>query len=146
MSDYDTDFYQWARQQAALLEGKQWDQLDIEHLIEEVRSLGNEQAHAVESHLRNLLLHLLTWHYQPRRRSPSWRRSIGNARDEIADHLWRSPSLRRELEDFLAQQYPRARLGAVDETGLPPDTFPESCPWPVERVLDEVFWPERGGA
>jgi hypothetical protein len=31
---------------------------------------------------------------------------------------------------------------AVDETGLPPATFPESCPWAVERVLDQDCWPE----
>jgi hypothetical protein len=21
-------------------------------------------------------------------------------------------------------------------------TFPEACPWPIEQVLDENFWPE----
>jgi hypothetical protein len=144
VSDYGTDFYQWTRQQAALLEDKSWDPLDIEHLIEEVRSLGHGQAHAVESHLRTLLTHLLQWRDQPVRRKPRWRQSIGNARDEIDDRRRRNPSLRGKVPDYLARQYPKARRRAVRETGLPPATFPASGPWAVERVLDEDCWPEGG--
>jgi hypothetical protein len=142
VSDYDTDFYQWTRRQTALLAERRWDQLGVEHLIEEVRSLGDEQAHAVETQARHLLTHLLMWRYQPVRRKPRWRRRIRHARDEIDDRLRRNPSLRGELEDAVARQYPKARRMAVDETGLPPATFPESCPWAVERVLDQDCWPE----
>lgn len=35
---------------------------------------------------------------------------------------------------------------AADETGLPLDTFTESCLWAVERVLEPGFWPEGRGA
>jgi hypothetical protein len=27
-------------------------------------------------------------------------------------------------------------------TSLPMATFPEACPWSIEQVLDEDFWPE----
>lgn len=93
VSDDGTDCYQWTRRQTALLAERRWDQLDVEHLIEEVRSLGNEQAHAIESHLRNLLLHLLKWRYQPTRRTPSWRRSINHAQPEPAPGAGRLPRL-----------------------------------------------------
>jgi Domain of unknown function DUF29 len=30
----------------------------------------------------------------------------------------------------------------ADETGLPRATFPETCPWSLEQLLDEDFLPE----
>jgi len=48
------------------------------------------------------------------------------------DHPWRNLGT--------ADHY--ARGDAVDETGMPLTTDPEACPWPIERVLDEDFWPE----
>ena len=35
-----------------------------------------------------------------------------------------------------------ARREAAAETGLPAATFPEACPWTVEQLLDEGFWPD----
>jgi hypothetical protein len=28
------------------------------------------------------------------------------------------------------------------ETELPLAIFPEACPWPLDQILDEDFWPE----
>jgi hypothetical protein len=44
--------------------------------------------------------------------------------------------------DHLGEAYRHARADAPDATRLPPATFPEACPWTVEQVLDEDFWPE----
>jgi hypothetical protein len=144
---YDTDFYGWTQIQAAALRDEElkWLKdldLDLDNLAEEIESLGNEQRHAIRSHLRNLLLHLLKWRYQTDRRGESWFASIDNAREEIADRLEINRSLRPELEAFFAWAYPRARRKAQRQTGIPLDTFPETCPWPLERVLDEDFFPE----
>jgi hypothetical protein len=143
---YDTDFYRWTQAQAATLrdEALQWLadlDLDLDHLAEEIESLGNEQAHAVESHLIILVQHLLKCAYRPPPRR-GWLRSIDNARDQIALRLRRNPHLQSELEQLLALAYPRGRRRAIRETGLPPATFPDVCQWPLARVLDEDFWPE----
>jgi len=143
MSHYEDDFYAWTHAQAAALRAKDWAALDLEHVAEEIESLGNEQRHAVRSHLRVLLWHLLKWAYQPDHRGSSWRTSILNARAEIADRLEDNPSLQPRVTALLASAYPRARRLASAETGLPLATFPEVCPWPVEQVLDADFWPER---
>ena len=91
MSLYDTDFYTWTQTQAGALDAKQWHALDLEHLVEEIADLGYEQRHAVSSQLCRLLLHLLKWRYQPTHRSPSWRRSIRQARHAIARRLEPEP-------------------------------------------------------
>jgi hypothetical protein len=143
MSDlsYDIDVYAWAQHQAQALRAKDWSALDVENLAEEIESLGNEQAHAVESHLRILLAHLLKWQYQPQRRRRSWERSCLNARDEIDRRLRRNPSLRGQVAHFIADIYPKARRLAQAETNLPLAAFPEDCPWSVEQVLDDDFFP-----
>jgi Domain of unknown function DUF29 len=133
--DYDTDFYAWTQAQAAAIRAKDWATVDLEHVAEEIESLGNEQRHAV-------LWHLLKWASQPDHRTTSWRTSILNARVEIADRLEDYPSLRPHVPALLASAYPRARRLASAETNLPLATFPETCPWTMAQVLDEDFWPE----
>ena len=141
---YKQDFYRWTQEQAALLEARQFDALDMANLVEEITSLGISQKHALGSHLKNLVMHLLTWPYQPsgRQTGHSWRSSIYNARDDIAVILEDSPSLQREMPGLLTRRYPAARLLAQDETGLPLATFPQECPWTAEQILDDDFWPD----
>jgi hypothetical protein len=142
MSDYDTDFYAWTQRQAEALRAKDVAALDLDNLAEEVESLGKRDRRSVHGHLKVLLIHLLKWVAQPARRGPSWQRSIHNARDTLRLVLDDSLTLRRQLPAILAEAYPRARRQAHEQTGLLLATFPEVCPWPVEQVLDEDFWPE----
>jgi hypothetical protein len=58
-----------------------------------------------------------------------------NAQREIALILDDSPSLRRQLPDLIDTAYSLARRDTAEETGLPLSTFPERCPFPVERLL-----------
>src|SRR5215470_11965606 len=135
---YAQDFFAWTQATAALIRAGKWYDLAPEALAEEVESLGISQRHALGSHLRNLVMHLLKWHYQPsgRQTGHSWRSSIDNARDEIAMILEDSPSLHREVPGLLARRYPAARRLAHDETGLPHSTSPATCLWTAEQVLD----------
>jgi hypothetical protein len=141
---YDEDFYAWTQEQAALLREGAVHELDLVNLAEEIESLGKRDRRALGSHLRNLVLHLLKWQYQPggRLTGQSWQSSIRNARAEIAVLLEDSHSLRPEVAGLLARWYPLARLDAADETRLSLATFPAVCPWMVEQVLDADFWPE----
>ena len=138
---YETDFYAWTQAQAAAIRAKDLARLDIVHLAEEIESLGIADEHAITRQLQRLLQHLLKWQYQPTHRARSWRRSIDQARDAIADRLTRSPSLQGYPAQRLALAYRRARRDARTDTGFPLTTFPEACPWTVEQVLDEDFWP-----
>jgi Domain of unknown function DUF29 len=142
-ANYDTDFYAWTQQQAQALRQKEMAALDLDHLAEEIESLGNEQEHAIDSHLTNLLLHLLKCRYQPERRGRSWRRSALNARVAIGKRLRRNPSLKAQLPVILVNAYADARKLAAVDTDLPRTTFPEACPWDLDQVLDEDWWPEE---
>jgi len=142
-TSYEQDFYTWTQEQAAFLRKGAVQELDLPNLAEEVESLGISQKHALASHLRNLMMHLLKWHYQPsgRQMGHSWQSSIINARDEIATILEDLPSLQQQGEGLVTRRYPAARRLAQSETGLPLATFPETCPWSKSEVLDPHFWP-----
>lgn len=139
---YDVDFYAWINVTADLLRQRRFADIDIEHLAEEIEDVGKRERRALESHLRNVILHLLKWHYQPEKRGSSWRQSIRNGRIEIQKLLRDSPSLARQLSQLLDDEYPAARADAIDETGLPEDAFPTQCPFTVEQLVDAQFWAE----
>ena len=143
---YDQDFYAWTQEQAALLREGAVQDLDLTNLAEEIESLGKSEMRALESHLEVLVLHLLKWQYQPARRQTghSWRATIRTQRAALADMLEESPSMARELFTLLTKGYSLARQWASDDTHLPLATFPVECPWSLEQVLAEDFWPEGG--
>jgi Domain of unknown function DUF29 len=145
-ADYDTDFYAWTQSQADALRAKNWAVLDLDHLAEEIESLGKSDRRAIVSHLERLLLHLLKWGHDPAREPRrGWQLTVRHARREIAQLLADSPSLHSYPAERLADAYRHARGDAAIDTGLPLATFPEVCPWPVEQVLAEDFWPEMAG-
>jgi hypothetical protein len=139
---YDTDFVAWADEQAMLLRKRRFELLDLDNLIEEVEDLAGNNRRALGSALRIVLLHLLKWKYQPERRTDSWMESIDEHRSRIDEYLEQSPSLGSYLPALFEQAYPRARRQAARQTRSPLEAFPEACPWSLEQVLDEGFWPE----
>jgi hypothetical protein len=56
---YDQDFHQWLEKTINQLEQKDFNNLDIDHLIEELKDLGKSDKNALESNLVILLAHLL---------------------------------------------------------------------------------------
>jgi hypothetical protein len=141
---YDTDFYQWTQEQAALLRDGKARDLDWSNLAEEIESLGRSDRRALGSYVQGVVMHLLKWQYQPtgRQTGHSWRSTIDTGRDAIHDLVDESPSLGPQCRPLLQKHYPRARREASRETGLPLARFPEECPWDVAQVLDDTFWPE----
>ena len=141
MSMSETDFYLWTQEQATLLREGRLDELDVPNLVEEIDSLGRSQRHELRSRLRVLLMHLLKWHSQPERRGPSWESTISEQRIHIEELLSDSPSLLAQVPTLLPQVYALSRRSVHRETRLPLSTFPETCPYAVEQVLDDTFWP-----
>lgn len=62
-------------------------------LGELIDALSKSEKRALKSQLVRLMLHIIKWRTQPKRRSLSWVASIANARDEISDIREETPSL-----------------------------------------------------
>mgnify|MGYP001191749395 CR=1 FL=1 len=136
---YETDFHAWAQRQAALLRQGNYEQLDAQHLLEEIEDMAGSQRRALASRLQVLISYLLKWEHQPELRSRSWMATIRVQRAEIADLLVDNPSLRPQLAMFVERAWPKAREFAWAETGLPLAAFPVECSYAVEQILDPSF-------
>ena len=137
---YDDDLYQWTIEQADALRRRAINELDFDNLAEEIESVGRSERREIRSRLEVLLIHLLKWHYQPERQSDSWRAPVLEARRRIEDVLADNPSLRSFPADALASAYRLATLDkAIRRLDLP--HLPEACPWAIEDVLRDDFWP-----
>lgn len=139
---YDNDLYSWSLEQAALLRARKFEQLDLEHIIEEIEDMSKSEKRALESFLETLLMHLLKWQYQSSRRSRSWELTILEQRRRLVDHLKENPGLKGKLDESIEKAYYYARSGAEKETGLPASVFPETYPWTYAEFIDVDFWPE----
>jgi hypothetical protein len=139
---YESDFYAWAMEQAALLRARRFDAADIDNIAEEIESMGRGEKRELVNRLAVLLLHLLKWQFQPGFRSPSWSATIREQRLRLRDHLDDNPSLKAHLDVALARGYRLAVIGAARETGLPESAFPKSAPHGFEQAADDAFWPE----
>lgn len=141
ISRYEEDFFAWSQEQADLLRGGHYGDIDVDHLVEELESMGARERRELTSRFKVLLAHLLKWQFQPHLRSRSWQATIKEQRLSIQDLLDDNPSLRGDLDQQTAKAYRLGRLLAVKETNLDESTFPESCPYSRDEIDDERFYP-----
>lgn len=139
---YEKDFYAWAMQNAKLLKAGKLDEADIEHIAEEIESMGKSERRALINRLAVLLAHLLKWQYQPERRCNSWKYTLEEQREEISDLLNDSPSLTHEIENKIERAYRKAILMAATEMGVNKRYFKAKLELPLKKILDKKFYPE----
>lgn len=139
---YDSDFYAWANEQAALLRFGKLDALDIENLVEEIECLARREESELCNRLRALLRHLLLWISLPGRQCGSWRAAVTGERRRIEFLLRDCPSLLGKLDEVLSDAYCLARLEAGARTGVGEASFPVECPWGFSDIMSGTFWPE----
>jgi len=137
---YDTDFVEWTERMAALLRERRFDEVDLEHVVEEIEDLGKSDRTAMRSQLRRMLMHLVKQRIQPERAGAGWRHSIFDARAEINDLLEDSPSLRVFAEQNLQIIYTKAVNQALSETDLTGRAkelkIPVQCPYTLDDLLE----------
>lgn len=138
---YEQDIYAWFALQANLLKEKKYFKLDVQHLEEELIEMGESYARELESNLIVLFCHLLKWKYQPKKRSRSWELTIKEHRKRVAKRLQKTPSLKYRLFEICEDAYSMARVNAVRQTGIDPDTFPEEMFFTKEEMLQEGWLP-----
>jgi len=139
---YESDYLRWLDEQARYLRAGSLDQLDREHLLEELEGMSRSERRQLRNRLIVLVLHLLKLRDQPDRRSRSWTVTVVTQRVDIKLLLKDSPSLRPTLAATLGDIYDQARREAAQETGLELSHFPARCPMTIDQVLDDDYWPD----
>jgi Domain of unknown function DUF29 len=148
---YDRDLQLWIEQTIHLLANRDFEALDVEHLIEELIDLGKSEKNAVIGNLMILLAHLLKLKIQqdvPDSMKSSGYGSVLEHRQRVLNQLADTPSLKNFLEEAIAKAYPNGRKLAIKEGKLakfdhrvPTESeYPMECPFSVEQILDEDFY------
>jgi uncharacterized protein DUF29 len=136
--NYEDDYYGWVAQQAEYVRKSEFDKLDMEHFIEEVLSLGNDEVRVLSSHLEIYLMHLLKVKFQSYLHNRSWDLSIKNSANKYKKTLKKNPSLKPLLKEIIEDSYESARIEAAKETGLQEEIFPVNCPWSIKDIFPEI--------
>ena|ERR1700757_1759155 len=136
---YEDDLYSWANRQATLIRAGRRDELDLDHIAEELDDLGSEIYRRLESALTVLYMHMLKWDYQPEFRSRSWEATIREQRKRIAKLLEKNPLLKSKLNEAMEEGYEYGRDRASGETDLPVGSFPEKSKYTWQDVTEREF-------
>ncbi len=148
---YDRDLQRWIEQTVEQLRNREFESLDIEHLIEELIDLGKSEKNTLRSNLTILLAHLLKLRVQhdvPDMMKGSWYSSVLEHRQRVLNNLADTPSLKNYLVEALEKAYPDGRKLAIKESQLakfgvrvPSESeYPMICPFSIEQILDEDFY------
>ena len=140
---YEQDYPEWLGITLNQLQNRDLENIDWEHLIEEIAALGNEQRRKVESYLLRLLIHLLLYNYWSSEKDWSgrgWEKEIDNFRLEL-DLLLESKVLYNHCVKILDKIYIKARNNAIRKSELSPEIFPENCPYSLTEILNPEWLP-----
>lgn len=148
---YDRDVLAWSEHQADLLRrlarGERVNDLDWEHVVEEIEDVGLSELNAVRSYLHQMLVHLLKvcgWPDSPSARH--WRGEFVAFQKDAARRF--APSMRQRID--LDQHYRDAleQLEPAQYDGAAPLPWPAECPFTLDQLLHDkrAVLEERPGA
>jgi hypothetical protein len=131
---YELDETAWLEQMSKLAAERRFAKMDHEHLSEYLSDMAIRDRREVKSRLTTLLIHLLKWEFQAKKRTGSWRNSALEQQQELTD-LLESGTLRRHAEEVLSKAYDNAVKRAAAETRLSRTKFPAELPWTLDDAL-----------
>jgi hypothetical protein len=139
---YEQDFYAWTMQNAQLLRQGKLAEIDVEHIAEELESMGRSARRELINRLAVLLAYLLKWQLQPPLRGKSWMVAIKEQRRAVTRCLKENPSLQSNLSGYFLEAYEDAVLETVKQTPFEEADLPVECLFTLNQVLDGDFWPD----
>ncbi len=112
--------------------------------------MGKSERDAVRSQIRRIIEHLLKLAHSPAEPPRfDWMETVLDARQSLSDKI--SPTLRHDAEVMLEKLYADGRKRAADSLrrfGEPgaADALPQACPYSLDDVCREDWYPDRPGA
>jgi hypothetical protein len=141
---YDTDPLRWSEEQAALLRAGRLKALDYEHILEELEDMGREQKLALQSLLRQILIHLLKLELSPAKDPRGkWVDELVEFRAQAQTRLEDTPSLAHHAADLYRRAWQQGQRGAAKSFQAYGEQveIPDQCPYSLEQCLDIDFIP-----
>jgi hypothetical protein len=144
---YEDDIYAWSQEQARIIRDlghRRFDlpnDLDLEHVAEEIEDVGNEQRYAAESNLIQALIHLVKLAVLPE--SETARHWLKETNGFLATAARRyRPSMRRAIDVQKLWDSAKRRAGRdleIDGHSVP--ALPAALPFTLEELVSEATDP-----
>jgi DNA-binding PucR family transcriptional regulator len=144
---YEDDFYAWTQQQAELLRRlpPAGNQLDLEHIAEEIEDLGRSDLRAARSLCQHIIEHFLKLEYSGLEDpADHWRDEIVEWRLQLEQLLTRSVEAKLDLPSQYRAALRLVRRLERDVPGLM-SRIPRACPYTLAQIRgsgDEDWFPE----
>ena len=141
---YEIDDYLWLQETLKLLKNNDFNSLDLENLIEELEDLGKNSFNKVRSLLRQIIIHLLLlehWQEEYDLNHRHWMWEIIAFRDDLNNNL--TTTLNNKLNQELEGIYNVSRRVVIQKTGLHQKLFPVYCPYSLEQLLNDSWYPKK---
>lgn len=138
---HEDDLYGWAVENASLLKQGKFNEADMEHIIQEMETLGRSNKRELVSRLGVLMAHLMKWQYQADKRNKSWKGTIERQRIEISAVLEENPSLKSQIKEIIPKAYKYALAILEEETPLDIQSLPSNCSYDFDQIIDDAFYP-----
>ncbi|MDJ0730349.1 MAG: DUF29 domain-containing protein [Crocosphaera sp.] len=126
---YETDYCLWLEKQASAIKNRDVECLDWDNLLEEIEYLGREEINAVNSLLKQIIIHRLKLDYTSNIYSRHhWKCEINAFIDDIEDKL--TNSIRNKID--LKKPYTRARRTVLEQYNI---NLPQQCPYSLDELI-----------
>ncbi|PZV27173.1 MAG: DUF29 domain-containing protein [Snowella sp.] len=126
---YEQDFSLWVKDTVEKLKAKNTENLDWEHLIEEIEGLTRSDRREIKHRLITLFEHALKRRYVPLNECyRGWELTIKRTQSKLQDILEDSPSLR----SYLLEIIPNCYQEALENVRIEYDSF-----FPDEYIFSE---------
>jgi hypothetical protein len=136
---YEPDETAWLDESSRCIRAGRVSDLDYENLASWLEDDSARRRRRVRARVCKLLALLLVAYVAPKRRSRRLRKAIADRRRALTARL--TPTLRRHVEDHLADCYALAARLAAISTDLPRGDFPAACPLTLAQIVDDkVAW------
>ena len=137
---YEQDFSLWVNDTVQKLKAKNTENLDWEHLIEEIEGLTRSDRREIKHRLITLFEHALKRRYVPLNECyRGWELTIKRTQSKLQDILEDSPSLRSYLLEIMPNCYQEALENVrIEYDSLFPDEYVFSEK--INLLLTQKVW------
>ena len=139
---YELDYLAWYEKTLEQLKNNHSNELDLESLSQVLENLVRDTKRSGESYLRQIIIHLLFIEYWESEKINRchWAAEIVNFRSELETDM--TTNLKKHLDLVKENIYQKALKYVIKKTELNKTLFPIQCPYSLEQLLDDDWFPQ----
>ncbi|MBL1209146.1 DUF29 domain-containing protein [Geminocystis sp. GBBB08] len=140
---YNEDDLAWYEATLKQIKNRNLTALDLDSLEEVLENLVRDIKRSGESYLKQIIIHLLLIEYWEIEKinHRHWAAEVTNFRDELDTDM--TKNLHKHLDKEKENIYQKSVKYVVIKTGLNKNILPPQCPYNLEQLLAENWFPDN---